>query len=247
MSKYQITIAAATLAELYSSAADFAASGGVTVQMIDSGADDENGPINTAAPIFDSGADDDAGPVNTAAPIFDSAWTPWDDRIHSGTKGTNADGTWKRRRNTPDATFAAVMTELKARGVAPAATPTPAAPPAMQAAVNALMPGPAVPPAPPYIPGTPPTMASEPQPATTLAPMSTPLNMAAPAAPSGIMSFAEFMPKLNAAMQAGRFSLETLNTVYLPQWGLANVGQLSQDPATTFKFFEWLKASGLVD
>lgn len=229
MSKYQITIAATTLAELYSSAADFAASGGVTVQMID------------------SGADDDAGPVNTAAPAFDSAGTPWDDRIHAGTKGTNADGTWKRRRNTPDATFAAVMTELKARGVAPAATPTPAAPPAMQAAVNALMPGPAVPPAPPYIPGTPPTMASEPQPATTLAPMSTPLNMAAPAAPSGIMSFAEFMPKLNAAMQAGRFSLETLNTVYLPQWGLANVGQLSQDPATTFKFFEWLKASGLVD
>ncbi len=221
MSKYQITIAAATLAEVYSSAADFAASGGVTVQMIDSGADDENGPINTAAPVFDS------------------AWTPWDDRIHAGTKGTNADGTWKRRRNTPDATFAAVMAELKARGVAPTATPAPAAPPAVQAAVNALMPGPAVPPAPPYIPGTPP--------ATTLAPMAAPLNMAAPAAPSGIMSFAEFMPKLNAAMQDGRFSLETLNTVYLPQWGLANVGQLSQDPATTFKFFEWLKASGLVD
>lgn len=224
MSKYQITIAAATLAELYSSAADFAASGGVTVQMVDDG----------------NSGEDDNGPINTAAPAFDSAGTPWDARIHASTKTTTANGVWTRRRNTPDATFNAVMEELKARGVAPAATPAPAAPPAVQAAVNAVMPGPAVPPAPPYIPGTPP--------ATTLAPMAAPLNMAAAPAPApGIMSFAEFMPKLQAAIQAGRFTQETLNGDLLPRWGLSNIGQLSQDPATTFKFYEWLKLSALVD
>lgn len=233
--KFSITLAAATLAELYSTAADFAASGGVTVQMID------------------SGNDDDTGPVNTAAPAFDSAGIPWDDRIHAGTKGTNADGTWKRRRNTPDAKFNAVMEELKARGVAPATIPAPAAPTAVQAAINAATaPGPVVPPAPQYQPGNPPVAAAPVSmpaaPATTLAPMVAPMDMAAPtpAAPA-TMAFAEFMPRLNAAIGAGRFDQARLNAEFLPAWGLQNIGQLATDPATTLNFYNWLKKSGLVD
>lgn len=52
----------------------------------------------------------------TAAPTGerDSAGIPWDERIHSSTKGKNKDGTWSRRRNTPDQVFDGVMAELKA-------------------------------------------------------------------------------------------------------------------------------------
>jgi hypothetical protein len=222
--KFSITLAAATLAELYSSAAEFAALGGSSA-----------GPAD---------ADDDAGPVNTAAPAFDSAGIPWDERIHSGTKGTNADGTWKRRRNTPDAKFNAVMEELKARGVAPTTTPPPAAPAAVQAAVNAATaPAPAVPPAPQFVPGVPPT---------TLAPMVAPMNMTAPAPapqpeqPAG-MQFGDFMPRVNAAIQGGRFTMERLTGEFLPAWQLQNVGQLAADPVTTLAFYNWLKNSALVD
>lgn len=65
-----------------------------------------------------------AAPLNFAeAPAaltpgqLDSAGVPWDERIHASTKTTNKDGTWTRRRNTPDAVFDAVMAELK--GAAP--------------------------------------------------------------------------------------------------------------------------------
>lgn len=54
----------------------------------------------------------------------DSAGIPWDERIHSSTKGTNKDGTWSRRRNTDEALFQSVMAELKGNAAAPASTAT---------------------------------------------------------------------------------------------------------------------------
>lgn len=42
----------------------------------------------------------------------DSAGTPYDERIHNGNRAKNADGTWRRRRNTPDAVFDGVMEEI---------------------------------------------------------------------------------------------------------------------------------------
>lgn len=49
---------------------------------------------------------------------------PWDELIHASTKTTNKDGTWTRRRNTPDEVFDKRMAELK--GETP---PSPPAPP----------------------------------------------------------------------------------------------------------------------
>lgn len=66
--------------------------------------------------------DEDNAPFVPPAPLgggaLDSAGIPWDERIHSSTKGTNKDGTWSRRRNTPDELFASVMAELKAGATA---------------------------------------------------------------------------------------------------------------------------------
>lgn len=47
-----------------------------------------------------------------AASDVDSKGTPWDARIHSESKATVADGTWRKRRGVDDATFTAVMAEL---------------------------------------------------------------------------------------------------------------------------------------
>ena len=49
------------------------------------------------------------------APAFDSAGFPWDERIHSANKGTNTNGTWRKRRGVDDATITTVEAELKGR------------------------------------------------------------------------------------------------------------------------------------
>ena len=60
---------------------------------------------------------DEASENPEGAPAFDSAGFPWDERIHSANKGTNANGTWRKRRGVDDATVAAVEAELKARAL----------------------------------------------------------------------------------------------------------------------------------
>lgn len=47
-------------------------------------------------------------------PAVDSKGTPWDARIHSESKATVADGSWRKRRGVSDDIFNAVMTELHA-------------------------------------------------------------------------------------------------------------------------------------
>lgn len=51
------------------------------------------------------------------SPPVDSSSLPWDARIHSlssdGSKPTNANGTWRRKRGVDDATVAAVEAELR--------------------------------------------------------------------------------------------------------------------------------------
>lgn len=67
-----------------------------------------------AAAAFGGTAPSPVNPYDRTGIPRDKAGIPWDERIHSSTKGTNKDGTWSRRRNTSDATFDAVMAELKA-------------------------------------------------------------------------------------------------------------------------------------
>lgn len=57
------------------------------------------------------------------APDFDSRGFPWDERIHTGTKATNADGTWRNKRGVDKDLIAAVEAELRGEPAAPAAAP----------------------------------------------------------------------------------------------------------------------------
>jgi len=115
-----------------------------------------------------------------AAGERDKNGIPWDERIHSSSKGTNKDGTWARRRNTPDAKFDAVMAELRAANTAMT----------LQAATGVL-PAPPPPPAPVAAAAAPP-----PPPAT--APPPPP-----PAATGAIINFPNIMMKITSAQSAG--------------------------------------------
>lgn len=71
-----------------------------------------------------------SAPASTVNPVpgveADSTGLPWDERIHSGTKATNADGSWRKRRGLNDeALIKAVEAELRAGKVAPAASAAP--------------------------------------------------------------------------------------------------------------------------
>lgn len=89
MSKFQLTLVSDTAAGLIALAAEYAGMGG--------------------------NDDDDNGPVNTAAPAVDSQGIPWDERIHLKSRKTNADGTWGRKRGVEPAQYEAIVNELKAR------------------------------------------------------------------------------------------------------------------------------------
>lgn len=62
-------------------------------------------------PAFDAVKDE---PADDAASNVDSKGTPWDARIHSESKATVADGTWRKRRGVSDELFNEVMAELTA-------------------------------------------------------------------------------------------------------------------------------------
>lgn len=81
---------------------------------------------------------------------LDSAGTPWDERIHAGTKSTVTGGTWTRKKKITDELFNQVMAEInpaaleskekpKATGPAPSA-PAPTAPSPPPAAAAKLTP-----------------------------------------------------------------------------------------------------------
>lgn len=92
----------------------------------------------------------------TGAVEVDSTGLPYDARIHSGSRKKNNDGTWAKRKNTPDATIAAVTAELRAAMAAGGAT---GAAPALPAAPGtAVVPGlPTLPQNGPVVPALPAT------------------------------------------------------------------------------------------
>ena len=58
----------------------------------------------------------------------DSAGSPWDGRIHSSSRATVADGTWRQRRNLAPEVLASVQAELKAVMGAPSVPSVPKPP-----------------------------------------------------------------------------------------------------------------------
>lgn len=209
-----------------------------------------------------SGASDDSeddGPVNAAAPATDSTGMPWDARIHASTKGTNEDGTWRKKRKVDPALVAAVEAEL--RGAAPAPAPIPAPVPmpvaipmaaAMPAPVAAApAPAPVAMPAPVPAPVTPmpAPVAAVPMPAP--APVAAPAPAAAPAA-EGI-DFTGFMAHLTSKMQTQQITsddlvalVQQINAAWTPH-GHAPLGaitDLQNDPAKLTYAVQVLQQNG---
>jgi hypothetical protein len=92
-------------------------------------------------------------PANGAVAL-DKTGLPWDERIHSGSRAQNKDGTWRLRKGVAEMTVKAVERELR-EGMAnaqPASAAAPAAPPAP--------PAPEAPPAPAAAPAAPPAPAA---------------------------------------------------------------------------------------
>jgi hypothetical protein len=156
----------------------------------------------------------------------DSDGIPWDERIHASTKSTNKDGTWTRRRNTPDATFDAVMAEL--RGANTARTMEAAAPltPPEPSAADAFAP------TPPPVPTPPAATAPTPPPAP-----------ATPPAAGGAPNFVQLMQKITAAQQAGKLDKAKLDEA-LGQCELEGVAKLvTADDGTRAAFDAVLTAA----
>lgn len=69
----------------------------------------------TATPIREVGLiEATAAGLGERQQNVDSKGTPWDARIHSESRATVADGSWRKRRGVDDAVFAGVMAELAA-------------------------------------------------------------------------------------------------------------------------------------
>lgn len=185
-------------------------------------------PIPQMAPAAPSGGDEDEGTFDPNAPAVDSSGLPWDERIHAGTKATNADGTWKKRRGGPTgAAFDAIVNELRSRAAPPMPQPPAAAPipaPVMSAPIPlpvgqpVPMPQPSAPLAPPApipAPGAQPVPteygAAGAMPVADPAPAPIPMPVPAPppapepmqtavAVASGTLDFAGFMAHLSEQM-----------------------------------------------
>jgi hypothetical protein len=87
-----------------------------------------------------------AGQLQSVEITQDATGLPWDERIHSGSKGINKDGTWKKRKGVQPVEITQVEAEL--RGRVGQQVPVVAAPVAPLAPQAPLPPAPAAPPVP---------------------------------------------------------------------------------------------------
>lgn len=154
----------------------------------------------------------------TGAPERDKDGIPWDDRIHTSTKTTNKDGTWTRRRNTPDDVFDKVMAELKAANT----TRT------MEAAAG-LVPTPSAPAVAPSVP-LPPTPAVPAPPTASPAPSPAPAALAASSTAPAV-DFPSVMVKITKAQSTGKITAEEINNLLLSVGATGGVIALNKNPS----------------
>lgn len=171
------------------------------------------GPVPFLPPMPSGGEidDDDAGTPAVVAPgQVDGAGFPWDERIHSGSKKTKADGTWNRRKGVDAATIAAVEAELRAAQVVPVPAPVPG-------------PAPVMPPMPAPVPMPTPQPAPVPMPA----PQPLPVEPTPAALPNGQIDFNTFMQNITVGMtKPNAQGAPTIDALYL--------AQVTQEVATAF-------------
>ena len=83
-------------------------------------------PLTTAPsqvlPVAPSAAPSSPPAIVAIPPTLDKDGLPWDQRIHSGSKSLNKDGTWRLRKGLDEAVLKAVTAELK--GVMAIPSPT---------------------------------------------------------------------------------------------------------------------------
>lgn len=159
-------------------------------------------------------------PSTAPAGERDSAGLPWDERIHSETRKTNADGTWRYRRNLDPNVKTAVTNELKAtygvRPVTPATAQTLNFTP-QEIAASVVPPPPGATgtdhvPTPANVPPPPSAMVlpfpAQPTPAVPVPPST---HVGVPNASNGgvvqtVTSFRDLMTKVNVALAAGKLT-----------------------------------------
>jgi hypothetical protein len=153
-------------------------------------------------------------PPNPANVEVDASGLPWDERIHSSSKGKIADGTWKKKRGINDpALVARVEAELRQRmapgfiTVAASSVPPEEAAAVLAAAVFA-----------PAVPFVPPAAPSVPAPPV------------APSAPVGPATFEALMQMVVPIMGAGKLPPQALQEAALA-CGLPGLTALQQLPA----------------
>ena len=147
---------------------------------------------------------------------------PWDERIHASTKTKTQAGIWTRRRNLDDATFDAVMAELRAANTARTMEAAQAlATPAETSAAEAFTPPASVTIAPATVPAPPAAAVPTPPPATP-APV--------PAATGETPSFVEIMKKVTTGQSSGKLTQAALQE-NLAAVGLKNIGELAAPTA----------------
>ena len=180
---------------------------------------EEKAPDGYPTPDLNEGADDPdvakrfpMPPAPAGEVERDKDGIPWDERIHASTKTKTQAGLWTRRRNLDDATFDAVMAELRAANT----TRTMEAAQAISAAEAFT------PPASVVIPPAPPTAAAVPTPPPAPAP-----------APSGeAPTFVEIMKKVTTGQSAGKITQPVLQE-NLAAVGLDGIAKLATADAGT--------------
>lgn len=79
-----------------------------------------------SVPTIPTDEDDETPPpAGVTIPATDATGLPWDERIHSASKATVKDGTWRKKKGVDAATIAQVEAELRARAAGPVPTQQP--------------------------------------------------------------------------------------------------------------------------
>lgn len=172
------------------------------------------GPLN---PVGTVAEDDDATPAaDVPAGAVDKDGLPWDARIHAASKAVTGDGKWRKRRNLDDATYDAVVAEL--RGAAPVPTPPAASAPSVPAPVPS---SPPLPPAQDAAPAPSPIAIQAENSAPAPAPQPAPVGGEAP----DMNAFAAIMKKVSVYQAEGKLTPQEVNET-LAQCGLSNPREL---------------------
>lgn len=175
-------------------------------------------PIVPAPPPVAPVAPPPGAPIPAPGTELDADGLPWDHRIHAESKAIKQDGKWKAKRNVAAELVAAVQAEHRA--ILGVAAPNPFAGLKTAGELGIGSPAPSPVPAVPPVP-SPPPVPPVPGAASTIPP--------APSGAQPVISFAELIPKVTAALAAQTINQAKVLTV-LSAHGVATLPGLMAHP-----------------